>query len=479
MSGSRRSLLQAQILAKLAHEPSTSITALAESIESSRPSVSRSLHRLEDLGLVRHENRSWMLTEAGQDESASSSDKLADETEEVVVLAGRKFKALSRLKGKDRIGQSIYDVPFDYLGSSALGFFAIESAARASELSLANLGIGLAQAQTDQFKWTETLLAGTARMGGIVDSLVDLQQDLMHPAMLGVNSALASIGPDLSSIMSPVLSAQHQYSTILSMVPDMDWVVDYSEVARQSGLFTDALDHLINMQHAETMLLTEKASALAALSWVSSSLMSVTSSFEEVFRAEADVLRLAVGDLSVSLAMERLSLATLPVTDYAGSVRYLVEAETSRDTTYEPSASKHRERDDGRLDTLLSTLDDDFVDMRRGAWEALDSDNPDRLRHAAASQRDLLTQLLRRIAPESEEVDPNQPGSKMKARLRNALKGSESSADFVESVSSAIFTYYQNLNKYTHTNQKHEDSLRALLRAGEGLVEFILVNMDD
>ena len=67
----------------------------------------------------------------------------------------------------------------------------------------------------------------------------------------------------------------------------------------------------------------------------------------------------------------------------------------------------------------------------------------------------------------------------MKARVRIVIGESKSDAEFADAIAKAVLSYYRQLNKYTHHNMKHEESLRAALHTGEGLIRFILskVNM--
>lgn len=52
----------------------------------------------------------------------------------------------------------------------------------------------------------------------------------------------------------------------------------------------------------------------------------------------------------------------------------------------------------GSLEALLVPINPSFVQMLQGAREAERSDNPDRIRHVAASLRELFTQVLHHIA---------------------------------------------------------------------------------
>lgn len=57
------------------------------------------------------------------------------------------------------------------------------------------------------------------------------------------------------------------------------------------------------------------------------------------------------------------------------------------------------------LDYLLSEIDQNFISMRYGAREALESKNPDRVRHFAVSYRELFTKVIHKLAPDNEVKD--------------------------------------------------------------------------
>lgn len=54
------------------------------------------------------------------------------------------------------------------------------------------------------------------------------------------------------------------------------------------------------------------------------------------------------------------------------------------------------------LDRVLAALSPEFVNMRRGAWRASNSQAPDTLRQAAHSGRELVSQVLQRVSPDDE-----------------------------------------------------------------------------
>ena len=57
---------------------------------------------------------------------------------------------------------------------------------------------------------------------------------------------------------------------------------------------------------------------------------------------------------------------------------------------------------DDKLKLLLFGLDPELANMWRGAKEALNSSNPDKIRHFSISLRELFTQVIHALAPDEE-----------------------------------------------------------------------------
>lgn len=465
----------------------------------------------------------------GRTEAEEATARLRDDTEEVVELAGRKFRGLSRLGHGDTLASAVasaFPSPADLLTSAvwglqedALASLTMPSAIDALASAMSNTSMidpGLVGGASDQVGLFGREIAGDlgsaaslASNSTVIEGLDGLSRQMVREVVdvaSGLSAAevlttgladsseatlLESIGSarlgevlassfalDIAAVASPILDAQEQYSSLLAILPEQP-ALAYARIAEQSGLLTSTLDHIFGIQRAETALLAEQASALANLAWIPDRLADVTTSFADVFRTEVGRLRLPNVEFATPSLAERLAVTTAPVMHYTGAVRYLVEAEVEQHTPA-PSGSTQQSFDLGneRLDPFLRHLAPDFPDMRRGAWLALASDNPDRLRHAATSQRDLMTQLLRLIVPDLDVAEDDQPGSKIKARVKAALGGSDSGANFVKTLADAVYSHYSMLSKYTHTNQKHVQSLHAILVTGEGLIEYILVNID-
>ena len=88
----------------------------------------------------------------------------------------------------------------------------------------------------------------------------------------------------------------------------------------------------------------------------------------------------------------------------------------------------------------------------------------------------MLSQLLRRLAPDTKLPVEARGKPSIKARAKVILGGSGNGAKILWMLGlRRSIEHYKQLNKYTHQNETHEVSLRYLLRSIEGLIGFILV----
>ena len=234
------------------------------------------------------------------------------------------------------------------------------------------------------------------------------------------------------------------------------------------------MDNVLALNQSNLANLNKNMSTIGSIARALPRLSEVTSSFGRLF-AEQSSPWLNQPPLHLERArIESMVLPTVTVERYTESLRWLDETETDTLLHYLPTPADGL--DDEGLDPLLDEIDPVFVKMRQGSWQALQAGGVDRLRHAAVSQRELLSQLLRRLAPDTALPEDARGKPSIKARARVILGGTRSGAEYVDAVAKALFESYNQLNRFTHQNETHEASLRAILRTGEGLILFILAS---
>src|SRR5947209_8230497 len=81
--------LSHRILLTLNNKPADSVSALARDLETLRPSVSRAVNSLQNTGLVTRQERTVLLTEAGQEEVQRLTVELPAKVKKTADLATR------------------------------------------------------------------------------------------------------------------------------------------------------------------------------------------------------------------------------------------------------------------------------------------------------------------------------------------------------------------------------------------------------
>lgn len=140
------------------------------------------------------------------------------------------------------------------------------------------------------------------------------------------------------------------------------------------------------------------------------------------------------------------------------------------------------------LDMALQLTNPALVDLRNGAWEALQSNRPDSLRQAAHSGRELIRQVLASVVDEDGPPEEGNGGSdsssskmtrKMKAKLvykRTHGDVSKSELALIDSHCEIVDNLYARLSAEAHrdVSQRHQD-VEDLLRSAEIVLRRLLV----
>ena len=444
---SRRSVLQVFILRHLQKGPVKTITALAEAVNSQRPSVSRSMRLLREDGLVEQSDQGWCLTDAGLREAQEAETKLAasvDKAAKALAAYTRGFKVpnlkvANTIKPLTGLGRLRFTPP--------VGF---EDSHRKLQASLEAQRLGLA------------------------DVLKPLK-DVQYRIHVDIVAPVTQFQRYFNEVLKPLTEAQRLNLRLLTEVTATPHLHFAASVARHNNLLlTGAMDNILALNQSNLINLTKDMSTIGSFPRALPHLSEVTSSFGRLF-AEQSSTWLTQPSLPLERArIESMVLPTVTVARYTESLRWLDETETDTLPHYLPTPADGL--GDESLDPLLAKIDPVFVEMRQGSWQALQDGGMDRLRHAAVSQRELLSQLLRWLAPDTALPEDARGKPGIKARAKFILGGSRRGAEYVDAVAKALFESYNQLNRFTHQNETHEASLRGILRTGEGLILFILVS---
>lgn len=482
----RRSLLQAEIILTLARKSAPTITELARRVGSKRPSVSRSLHRLEEQGLVWHSQDGWALTEEGEREIPKADAKVLGLAEEASNLAERTSKLLAspsleiaeRPQFTSSLDKMRKHLAESQVADSSSALAIAREAAKSYWLyensRLADLARQLegspAANLTRQLVEPEILELGHAATESIRWFGESVQIDFDHKLveMTGLSSAALTV----EKAVGPLFRTQELNSALLSNLAFTPMITSLEELARTNNrLLTDAIDDVLAVR-SEILSGWPKTFEGIAFQDLLPDLTGINTAFEQLFQKNLDRL---ISEPPRASYIEYV-VPTVTVRSCTYSIRNLVEAET---VPYDQLIQQPRESGldaSGldNLDSMLASLDPTLVTMRQGCWYALDSRSPDYLRHAATSQRELVVQVFEHLVPNSElPASPNQ-GPRLRERIEHLAPESKSDRKFAKTIADALLELYGQLNKYTHANPAHENALRGILTTGEGLLVFVL-----
>jgi predicted transcriptional regulator len=453
----RRSLLQVRVLLQLESKPARTITELADQLNSQRPSVSRSLRILKDQGLVSRSANGWILTQTGRDEVATEKAALEETQNRIYAMAKSAAMLLDQAKGA-AVRDSLVQAASGMHGVSQL----IQSPA------LVNAMIGATK--------SNQLAGSVARALWSVEqpALLGASTGLLTAQAIANQLGLASTLSILAKALQPLVEAQqHNLSMMRDLAARFSPLL-LEQAAKQNNIYlASAIDNVLSIRQSETIRLAQPIPQTDTLVWLKTDLARVSQAYQHLFDYRVAHVSALLSAADFPKQIEWMTRPTATVTFYTRSARSRVEAEDQSGLPLLPQ-DRFDEVGDESLDTMLGKLSPDFAEMRHGSWLALRSRSPDYLRHAGVSQRELLTQVLENLAPTAALPEDQRQGPQVKARLKLILGASDSDAEFADTLCKAMLSSYSQLNKYTHHNEKHEESLRALLHTGEGLIRFIL-----
>jgi biotin operon repressor len=223
---------------------------------------------------------------------------------------------------------------------------------------------------------------------------------------------------------------------------------------------------------------------------VMSNLVALMPNVAEVARTYKGYLADVVGGLGDSLVGHRMEIGiTVPTwttSSYIGSVKAAIvvdEADVEEVALTEGHSIPWRDRA-VQLDDVFRALGPNYIAMWHGGWMVLDSRNPDRIRQAAHSGRELLMQILAELAPDSafDAVQVEQYGNRGKVTRKMRIKqilagGSESAVSWVDAIAKALDETYRRLAAVSHDRGTHppatEQQIAGLLYALGGLLSYI------
>ena len=186
-------------------------------------------------------------------------------------------------------------------------------------------------------------------------------------------------------------------------------------------------------------------------------------------------------------------ITRLPSVEFYNSAHLLetVSVETTGSIVREEEQTRQEilTETEAALQELLIDLKPDLAPLWKGAIAALNSDNPDRVRHFVISMRELLTHVLHMLSPDTEvrkwtsspecykDGDPKKPPTR-RGRLqficRNIAHGPFSS--FIDKDVTALLEFIDLFQRGTHeiTAPYTQSQLQALKIRAESAIRYII-----
>jgi predicted transcriptional regulator len=435
----RRSFLQFKILVALKKKPAKTVVALSEIVNAQRPSISRSLGALKEQGLVSRDRLGWHITEKGEAELAPAKNKFEEcqkDLKEAILKASK----------------SILEVNSSNITSVAKCIGDIHKLI--SPITVFN------SAYIDKFLPSITFI--DSEYWGKISELIKIENPFLSNDFF-------------QKTIKPILDIQEENSALMQkFMSSQTFFAMEAMTSLNNQLMAQTLDTLSGIR----LDIFEKIGGgvlLNSFDWLANDISNVSQAFTHVFRDQIQDLDLSQLHVIDPKSTDKFLLPSTIVAAYTTSARNFIDADFTIE--YPPVSLQKDSFDelgDQEIDSKLIQIDPVFVEMRQGAWQALHQHNPERLRHAATSQRELVRQLLVHLVPDVQLPQENKSGTQLKARIRIALRTSDGNAEFIDSLAKAVESIYDRLSKYTHYNDKHEESLIALMHTGEGLMRFIL-----
>jgi DNA-binding GntR family transcriptional regulator len=443
-----RSVLQMRIVTAVSKEPGLSVTEIAEKVDSSRPAVSRSIHSLRDDGVVRVHERKWYVTDVGRREAAVYSDRFMATVEQVAEQAARLAEVIPP-KQLAATHQAIQD-------ALAPGFHQL--------------------LKDQQQRWRELLPNDV-----IQDQIRALSRVVPDDYLKSMGAApalfeAAKLAPQIEDVIGRFADLQIAQAS-------------FTKHQLQIGDLGGAAADVLRQHHRSIASIADNLFAIRQLSTIGPAQRYLTESaavehLDRMTASLADVVRSSGVSTMPDAAWHHpasTGMAIDAVGYYSHGVRRGAEAEVLTENDGPSVHIDHPEADFHELDLLLGAVEPRWVEMRRGAWDALRRQGPDCYRHAAVSQRELITQVILHYIPDAElptdpETTPN--GTRLKARLK-ILLGSKSRAHYATSMIDAILLHHGQLCTFTHTQPGHEQALYGILRMGDGFLHFMLSVVDE
>jgi DNA-binding MarR family transcriptional regulator len=435
--------LRHRILIALSQKPESSITALASSLNSSRPSVSRAIKSLEEAHLVRRENRTLTLTEEGQEAVKELNASLASKVDIYTSILESARETASKQREQ-----------LNTLANSSIAQMASALQNGLAAQLVQTLQNSLAVQLTQSLQNSPALHLAQTLQNSLAAQLAQAFRN--YPTLQPTINAIAYVQSINLSWLHSEITAGLSHLLLENNALLSSMMVDLEAMAKATVMPSFSLDNLLN----DTL-----RAAMA---------------YETYFKAVA----LSIDKFSQTETL-KFALVTPTIATYSlvNSVRGTIELqavslEEERTTTEETTRviiySAQYAEITMQLVEGLKPLGERFINKWEGAWETLYSGSKDRHSQATHSARELLMQVLAYLAPDEiftkEECFQNKvdkPNRKM--RIKHILGShSQHPVNLIDSFADTLDEMYHVFTGEAHRrddSNKSDQTIAALLVA--------------
>lgn len=215
-------------------------------------------------------------------------------------------------------------------------------------------------------------------------------------------------------------------------------------------------------------------------------------SFKRVVKGKIDYLGMVRGKdnpIYLHFCHKLRGLAPELVKEQETPLEFLIRTSRTTPVKHALKPISTGEHNTQELSHLLSSVDPLLEDKRLGAWVTFKGNSPDKIPQATLSMRELLSQLLDKLAPDEDvksaswySEPPKGPQVPRKMKVRYILSGhsgttSKSTVDFIDSMASATEMTYAKLSSEVHKyGSSLETTAETYLKACEILILLILLH---
>jgi hypothetical protein len=345
---------------------------------------------------------------------------------------------------------------------------ALESVQRMSDMIGQNQALESVQRMNDMV-WQNPALESVQRMSNMIGHYPTLESVQKISDMIGQNPALESVQRigDMTGNY-PALESVQKVSDMIWQNPTLEsaqrirGIMEIGQALESAQRLGDIWTNRINASDLQLATISQYPLKEIALSQISNSdAANLGKSFMDYFSLSSDFqfqdkFKLNRPELP-AFTLEYAARELFVATNLVKSI--FVQDEVRGDNENEILKEKISIETDDKLQQLLLVLSPELPNMWLGAKEALNSSNPDKIRHFNISLRELFTQVLHKLAPDeeikswsnaTEDFHNGQP--KRETRLRYIFRGisDECLNNLIKKNISFTLESLDFLNKCTH-----------------------------